>query len=265
MFARCCALILFLLALSVQAAPRVVSLAPSITEMLYDLGLQEQLVGVLAGGELPGLDLSGVERVGSLGQLDLEKIIVLAPDLVLNWPGSASVRQLQQLEQLGIRVYSVEVGSMQQLAGQYAALGELLGAQVRGTQLQAQIEQHLQRLQLDYARAQPLRVFYQLWDKPMYSLGGGQIISDALGYCGAHNVLSHLQIPAPQVNLETVLAARPEVVVLARPELARSWQGISGLRLVHLPDSGLERPSLQMLGALEQLCQALADKKQEEQ
>lgn len=263
MLYRCCALIVaLLLALPALATQRVVSLAPSVSEMMQDLGAQQLLVGMLDSG-VPLSGLEHVELVGPLGRIDVEKIIRLQPDLVLNWPGSMGQRQLRQLERSGIRVHTIAVHSMEDLAQQFAVLGGLLERPEQGRQLQLQAQQKLAQMQRDYARPQPLPVFYQLWDKPLYTLGRDQIISDALRYCGAVNIFADVTVAAPQVSLEEVLARQPAVVLLAKPELARSWQALPAMRLLAVPDRGLERPSWQMLAALERLCRALASQTEE--
>ncbi len=106
-------------------------------------------------------------------------------------------------------------------------------------------------------------MFYQVWQQPLYTLGGKQIVSDALEVCGARNVFAGLTLPAPQVSVEAVLAKDPQVILLSDVQQAEAWQAWPQLQAVRLgqvwavPDSGLERPSFQMLGALEQLCQQL--------
>jgi vitamin B12 transport system substrate-binding protein len=115
-----------------------------------------------------------------------------------------------------------------------------------------------------YQRAEPLRVFYQVWSPPLYTVGGGQIISDALSVCGARNVFDDLTLPAPQVSIESVLQRNPEVILAAdQPQLDawKAWPQVAAVaqgRLLLVPDKGLERPSGQMLEALAQLCQVIA-------
>lgn len=241
----------------VSAAERVISLAPSLTEILYDLEVQERLVGVLAT-DGPSVPASAV-RVGSLGQLNVEQVLQLQPDLVLNWPGSVSARQLQQVEGLGISVYTAQAKSMQELAQQFADLGAVLGVAERGEQLKQRALQRLTALERRYQRDTPVRVFYQLWDKPMYTLGGGQIITDALQYCGAQNIFAQVPVLAPQVNLEAVLAEQPDLIVHTSDSLRHSWPAAVAIRMLTVPDDGLERPSWQMFSALEKLCQAIDD------
>lgn len=240
----------------VQAAERVVSLAPSLTEMMADLGAGEQLVGRLEDGRTD-LPLREVPVLGLAGRLDMERLLAAEPDWVLYWPGSIDSRQLRQLEQQGIRVFHAAARTLPEMIDQYRQLGRVLGVEERAESLTDELEERLQTLRETYAERQQLRVFYQLWDKPMYTLGGSQIVSDALSYCGATNIFSDLELPAPQVNLEMVLARQPDLVLLTRSELQDSWP--QGLRLpaLEVPDDGLDRPSAQMLTALELLCEAL--------
>lgn len=241
-----------------QAADRIVSLAPSLTEMVHDLGMSDRLAGRLEGGQLSP-PLQRIPVIGIAGQLDMERLLQLQPDLVLYWPGSIGIQQLHKLEQLQIPVFHARATTMQELAAQYEQLGERLGAAEQGRKLGAQIRQRLQALQQIHAGKPSVALFYQLWDKPVFTLGGGQIVSDALSYCGAHNIFADLETPAPQVNLEMVMARNPQLVLLSRDGLRDSWPASIQLPMLVVPDDGLDRPSLQMLDALEQLCQAIDD------
>jgi len=128
--------------------------------------------------------------------------------------------------------------------------------------LAAQLRQRLAELRQRYQRAEPLRVFYQVWNKPLYTVGGGQIISDALKVCGARNVFDDLKLPAPQVSIESVLQRDPEMILVgdqAQKEAWKVWPTMAErVRLV--PDKGLERPSGQMLEAVARLCEVIASR-----
>jgi vitamin B12 transport system substrate-binding protein len=118
--------------------------------------------------------------------------------------------------------------------------------------------QRLADLRQRYRRDVPLRVFYQVWDKPLYTVGGGQIISDALKVCGGENVFADLSLPAPQVSLEGVLQRNPDVILAGSTAQLDAWHAWpQKARLVVVPDNGLERPSGQMLDAVEKLCVAM--------
>ena len=260
-------LAVLLLAFSAQAlaVERVVSLAPSLSEIVVELGAADLLAGVLDGGERPAA-LAKVASVGRYGQLDMERLLSLNPDLILLWPGSVGPAQRAQLQRLNIPVYVAEPHSLEQLTSQVQAIAEQLGRADAGRILAAQLRRRLADLRQRYQRAEPLRVFYQVWDQPLYTVGGGQIISDALSVCGARNVFDDLQLPAPQISVESVLQRNPEVILAgdqAQLDAWKAWPQITAVaqgRLVVVPDKGLERPSGQMIEAVAKLCELISPK-----
>lgn len=252
-----------LLAPPLLAVERVVSLAPSMTEMMLELGAGDLLVGVLDGGPRPAA-LKSVPSVGRQGQLELETLLSLNPDLILLWPDSVPRGVQAQLRQFGITLYVAQPRNLEQLAASFAELGAQVGRPEQGRELQQRFGEGLAQLRREHARPQPLEVFYQVWDRPLYTIGGGQIISDALQVCGARNIFADLQLAAPQVGLETVLQRDPAVIIVASRAQMSAWDDWPQLRAVRLgqvwavPDNGLERPSFQMLAATAKLCRLLA-------
>lgn len=253
------ALMLLAMSVSAMAATRVVSLSPSLSELVVELGAADLLVGRLDAGE-PLPELAGVPSVGRYGQLDMERLLSLQPDLLLLWPASVGVAQREQLNRLKIPTYTAEPKSLEQLAGQVQALAVALNRPERGRELATRLRQRLAELRGKYRRDKPLRVFYQVWDQPLYTVGGGQIISDALEVCGASNVFADLKLPAPQVSVESVLQRNPEVIIAstqAQLDAWKAWPHIDAVkqgRLLLLRDKGLERPSGQMIEATARLC-----------
>lgn len=246
-----------------QAVQRVVSLAPSLSEIMLELDAAALLVGVLDGGERPAA-LAHLPSVGRYGQLELESLLALQPDLVLLWPDSIGAGQQQQLRQFGIPLLLVEPRNLAQLADQFGEIGRRIGRAEAGQRLSRRFQAGLQALGREFQREPPLRVFYQVWDVPLYTLGGRQIVSDALRVCGARNVFEELSLPAPQISLEAMLQRDPEVILVSAERLLHGWQAWPELQAVRsnqvwvVPDAGLERPSFQMLAATEQLCRLLA-------
>ena len=257
-------LAVLLLAISNAAAgvERVVSLAPSLSEIVVELGSADLLVGVLDAGERPA-ELKDLPSVGRYGQLDMERLLSLKPDLLLLWPGSVGPAQRDQLKRLNIPTFVAEPQSLDQLTLQIEAIATRLGRPERGAALSTQLRQRLGELRQRYRREQPLRVFYQVWDRPLYTVGGGQIISDALDVCGAKNVFADLPLPAPQVSVEAVLQRNPEVILSsdqAQLEAWKAWPQVAAVKQQQLrlvTDKGLERPSGQMVEATAKLCQLI--------
>lgn len=249
--------------LPLLAAERVVSLAPSMSEIMLELGAEQRLVGVLDGGERPAA-LLGVPSVGRFGTLELETLLSLKPDLLLLSPGSLPEAQRHQLDDIGIPLYLGEPHDLQQLGEQFAEIGARVGHAERGRQLREQFRDGMAALRARYRRERPLTVFYQVWHQPVYTIGAQQIIGDALSVCGARNVFEDIRLPAPQVNIEAVLARAPQVILGgsgAELEHWRAWPQLPAVSLNQLwsvPDKGVERPSFQMLAATEKLCRLLA-------
>lgn len=255
--------LLALLAWPALAAERVVSLAPSLSEIVVELDAAELLVGVLDGGERPPA-LAHLPSVGRYGQLEMESLLQLQPDLVLLWPDSIGPAQRQQLQAFGIPLLIAEPRDLAHLAEQFAEIGTRIGRAEQGRRLRQRFGERLAELRARYRRERPLRVFYQIWDTPLYTVGGRQIISDALRVCGAANVFADLALPAPQVSIEAVLQRDPEVILAgsgAQLDAWRRWPRLAAVarqQLWPVPDLGLERPSFQMLAATEKLCERLA-------
>lgn len=246
-----------------QAVERVVSLAPSLSEIVVELGSADLLVGVLDAGERPA-ELNRLPSVGRYGQLDMERLLSLEPDLLLLWPGSVGPAQREQLKRLGIPTLVAEPGNFDQLLTQIETIAGRLGRQQRGQALASELRQQLTALRQRYARPEPLTVFYQVWDQPLYTVGGKQIISDALKVCGARNVFAELELPAPQVSVESVLQRKPWAILAstqAQLDAWKAWPQIPAVehgRLLRVVDKGLERPSGQMVAATAKLCALIA-------
>jgi vitamin B12 transport system substrate-binding protein len=244
------------------AVERVVSLAPSLSEIVVELGAADLLVGVLDAGERP-TQLKDLPSVGRYGQLDMERLLSLKPDLLLLWPGSVGPAQREQLGRLGIPTLVAEPRSLDQLVAQIETIAAQLGRPQRGLARASELRQQLAELRRRYARSEPLQVFYQVWDQPLYTVGGGQIISDALSVCGARNVFADLPLPAPQVSLESVLQRNPEVILASTQAQLDTWnawpqlKAVAQGRLLLIGDKGLERPSGQMIAATAKLCELL--------
>jgi len=257
------AILLLAISGSTLAVERVVSLAPSLSEIVVELRAADLLVGVLDAGERPP-ELKDLPSVGRYGQLDMERLLSLKPDLLLLWPGSVGPAQREQLSRLGIPTYVAEPHDFAQLTAQIEAIAAQLGRPEPGQRLAQDLRQQLESLRRRYQRDVPLQVFYQVWDRPLYTIGGEQIISDALSVCGARNVFADMTLPAPQVSIESVLQRNPQVILASSQAQLDAWKAwpqvraVSGGQLLLVTDKGLERPSGQMVEATARLCELMA-------
>ena len=195
-----------------QPAQRVVSLAPHATELLFAAGAAERVVGVLSHSDFPA-EAKRLPVVGDSRQIDIERLLALKPDLLVVWLHGSSARQLDQLQQLGIPLFYSEPHKLDEIPDAVVRLGQLLGTDAVAAKRAAQLRQTLSTLTARYAGRSPVRVFYQVWSKPLYTLNGRHIVSDAIRLCGGENIFDRLATTAPIVNIEAVLQANPEAIV----------------------------------------------------
>lgn len=249
-------------------ATRVISLAPHTTELLFAVGAGARVIGTVSYSDWPPA-ANDIPRVGSYDSLDLERIVALRPELVVGWKSGNPGHQIERLRALGVPVYLVEPRRLEDISAAMRVLGSLVeGARDARAAAQA-FDDRLAALRAAHADAPRLRVFYQLWDRPLMTIGGEQIISQALRVCGGDNVFAHLDALAAQVSVEAVLAADPQVIVSAGMgesagqwlEAWRRWPFLHAVRednLLHVAPDLMHRASPRLLEGVSLLCAQLA-------
>jgi iron complex transport system substrate-binding protein len=245
-------------------AKRIITLAPHATEILYAAGAGERLVGTVEFSDYPPA-AKKVPRVGSYERLDLEAISALKPDLVITWETGNPAGQVAKLKALGLTVYASQPNRMEDIAAQLERFGQLAGSEAAANTAARQFRQRLENLRRNNAQQPTVRIFYQIWTPPLMTVGGPQIISDAIRLCGGENVFGHLNQMSPTVSVETVLQADPEAIVAtgmgdARPEWLNDWNkwtrmtAVKRGNLFHINPDIMQRHTPRILDGTEQLC-----------
>ncbi|ATQ78571.1 cobalamin-binding protein [Massilia violaceinigra] len=211
----------------VLAAPaqRVVSMAPHVTELLFAAGGGARIVGAMSYSDYPPAART-IPLVGDNSQIDMERVLALKPDLLVVWQSGNTARQLEQLRQLGIPMFYSEPARMDQVAGSMLRFGQLLGTGTVAQAAAASFRARIAALEARYSKRPPVKVFYQVWEKPLYTLNGQHVASDAIRLCGGENIFAALAVKAPSVGVEAVLQANPEAIVGSTPYDA-SEQGLA--------------------------------------
>ena len=256
--------------LSLAAPPqRIVSLSPGATAMLFAAGGGARVVGTPDFSVEPAA-ASAVARIGDSHGFDLERILALHPDVVVAWTGAFSAAQLLPFERAGLPVYRHRVARLDDLPVALRRLGALLDTSEIAGRSADQLQHRIAALRRQYQRANAPRVLLQVWDRPVYTLGGEQLISDALEACGYRNLYGELRDAAPAVSLESIAARDPDVIVaLAADERsARDWleqwrafprlSAVRQGRLYAFVDARLSRLGPEAVSATEALCARLA-------
>ena len=251
------------------AAParRVISLAPHATELLFAAGAGDDVVGVLSPADWPP-EAASRPRVGDSGAINLEGILALRPDLVVTWPYLAPT-QVERLRAMGIPVYLSNPRTVDAIAGDIERLGALTGHVDVSGRAAAAFRARLAVARDRVAGTTRVRVFYEIWNQPLYTVGGEHLITAAINLCGGENVFAALTTPAPQVSVESVLAAAPDAIVAGadrgeRPPWLDAWLAWPDLpavargNLLVVDANLLHRSGPRFVDGVEQLCAALA-------
>ncbi len=250
-----------------KPAQRIISLAPSMTELLFSLGAGDRVFGVMDYSNFPPAALD-IPIVGRYDMLDMEQIIALQPDLVVAWLTGNPRNAIQRLKELGIAVYTAEPDSLLSISEHLLRLGELTGQNLQAASLSQQLLSRLSAVENQHANATPVRVFYQVWHSPIISVGGAELINDMIRRCGGVNIFVDLPV-GPKVNLEDVLLRDPEVIIASGSDHTNpawlndwlQWPEMTAVRNQHLyaiePDL-VQRHSLRALQGMDTMCELIA-------
>lgn len=210
------------------AATRIVTLSPSVVEVAYAAGAGERIVGTVEYSDYPP-SAQNIPRVGGHSKLNLEEIVAAKPDLVIAWQSGNSPTAIEKIRQLGIPVYMSQPHKMTDIPGEIERIGILAGSEPIAKKAANDFRKRYQTLVSKYKNRSPVTVFYQVWQNPLITIGGQQIMSDAITLCRGENIFASLKPLAPRVSFEAVIAANPEAIVTSgmadqNPEMLDAWK-----------------------------------------
>jgi len=247
---------------------RIVSLAPSNTEVLYALGLGDRVVGVTEYCDYPP-EAKQKPKIGGFANIDLEKVIGLDPDLVLatNIHAGAVVSELQKR---GVTVVVVEPKNVDDVLAEITFVGKITATSDAAAKLIAQMKTRIDAIAAKTATAKTKpRVFYEI-DKSLYTPGPGSFLDDMIIKAGGVNIASDAQSAYPQLSLESFVLKDPEVIFLGdhpfgeTPDTVKArpgWANISAVkngRIVPVVDVNIvSRPGPRLVEGLELIARAL--------
>lgn len=238
------------LAVSMQ---RVVTLSPHATELVYFAGGGDRLVGISNFSDFPP-SITTLPRVGDAMGMDQERILMLKPDLVVVWSGGARFRDLQWLRQQQIRVYESAPQTLQAIAGDILALGELLGTEQYARRSVSDFNrqlQHLHTLALNNFPGQ--RVIHQLWQHPLMVLTDEELVSRALALCGIRNPVHIPGHKLATVTNEYLWSLEADAILVDHKSFFDAYNP-SSMRVIHADTLRLHRPTPRLLDAALEVC-----------
>lgn len=247
---------------------RIVSFAPSNTEILFALGAGDRVVGVTDFCNYPE-EAKTRTRLGGALNPNLEKLTALQPDLVLCIGGMDQF--LGKLGELGIPAFVVQPTDLQDVLRSIEVIGRLVGEEQRARDLVADLRGRLGRLQETLAAVpadKRVRVFYEVWHDPLMTAGPGSFIHDALVAAGGVNVAADAPKPFCEYSLESVIQKDPQAIVTTMPESYEAlkskkrpgWEKVTAVRegrILLLDPDLITRPGPRLVEAIEQLARFL--------
>lgn len=249
----------------VHSPRRIITVAPHLTELVFAAGGGDRIVGTVDYSDFPPA-AKNIPRIGGDSQIDIERVITLKPDLIIAWQSGNTQSQHSQLRGLGIPVFASEPRKLRDIPLAIEKLGLLMGTEAVAKTSASNFRGQLAALESQYGGRRKLRVFYQVWDKPLYTLSGAHIVTDAMRVCGAENVFSSLKIIAPNVTTEAVLKENPDVILSdsrAGPAGTGFWKKFSAMKAVRqgnlfsIESDLLSRSGPRMIAGTATLCQLL--------
>ena len=250
-----------------RPAQRIVSLAPHATELLFAAGAGARVVGVVAHSDWPR-EARALPGIGDAHALDLERIVALAPDLVIAWPYTMPA-QLATLRGRGVTIFVSDPTTIAGISRDVEALGTLAGTGAVAQSAAIALRARHAALAAKFKGKPAVSVFYEVWNEPLQTIGGRHLISEAIALCGGANVFAALTLPAPMVSLEAVLAMQPDSIIAGSDDGRRPiwldewkrWRDVPAVRYGNLfvaDGDLLHRSGPRFVDGVEALCAMLA-------
>jgi len=244
---------------------RIVTLAPHLAELVSAAGAGDFLVGVSNYSDYPK-EITALPVIGDAFVVDQEQLALLNPDMLLAWQSGTPEHVVGELSKQGYRVEIIQTRSLEDIASALDIIGELTGNKVHATQAATDFRQGLKTLAGRYSTTNPVRVFYQIQKRPLYTISGDHYISELIELCGGQNIFSDLVNLAPLVTVEAVIERNPEVLLVSSDSRADAlsewdrWTDLAANRYDNryvIPANEISRPIPRLLIAGEALCNAL--------
>lgn len=242
-------------------AKRIISLTPHLTEIVFAAGAGSKLVGVSSYSDYPEAARS-LPGIGDAGKLDLEKIVMLKPDLVMAWQ-SSNQADIRKLEKLGIRVFVTRADRLEDISRLLRITGSLTDTRAQADRAADTLDAALLHARQHYAGRTTVRVFQLIWHQPLMTVNDNHIISDIIRTCGGINIFAAATLTTPTISAEDLLAANPQVIIDSSTagtglpvwkQRLPFLDAVSHNRILPVHPDLVHRPTPRILQAVEALC-----------
>ncbi|MBJ2117522.1 MULTISPECIES: vitamin B12 ABC transporter substrate-binding protein BtuF [Proteus] len=254
-------------AIAITPADRVITLSPSATEMAYAAGMGDNIVGVSAYSDYPE-EAKNIEQVANWQGINIERILLLKPDLVIAWQGGNPQRPLDQLKALGIPIIYSDPQSIEEIADDLVTLSNYSHHPDIALNNAQQLRQQYQILQQQYASNTSdhakKKVFIQFGMQPLFTTSNSTLQSHITELCGGENIFANSPVAWPQVSREQVLTKHPDLIIFSGeadqiPTIKAFWQPQLPVPVIAIDEDSFSRPAPRVINAAKQICEAIAN------
>ncbi|OAT25192.1 vitamin B12 ABC transporter substrate-binding protein BtuF [Proteus myxofaciens] len=248
-------------------AKRIITLSPSATEMAYAAGMGDYIVGVSAYSDYPE-NAQKKEQVANWQGINVERILLLKPDLIIAWPGGNPQRPLDQLKALGIPILYSDPHTIDDVANELDMLSKYSVHPEIALKNADQLRQKYQQIRRQYTSSsteiRKKKAFIQFSLNPLFTTSHHSLQSDITEQCGGKNIFADSIVAWPQVSREQVLIRKPEIIIFSGkkdqiPEIQAFWQPQLNIPIIAIDEDSFSRPAPRIINAMQQICEALAN------
>lgn len=213
---------------------RIIALAPHIVESLYAIGAGDQIIGTTAHADYPEA-AKDLTVVGNYARLQIEKIVQLQPDMIIAWKTGNPSDDLARLQKHQLKVIYSDPQTLEGVGKELIMLGKLTGREKTAKTLANEYLTRLENIKQNYANKQKVRVFYELWSRPLRTVANKAWPQQQLELCGASNPFANAQDDYPAIGLEQVLVTLPQVVIQPGQTGTDNPDGLNWSQWPHIP------------------------------
>ena len=248
-----------------KVAPRLVSLAPSLTELAFAAGAGGQLVGVSAYSDFPSAAQS-LPKVADAAGVAWESLLSLNPDAVLVWRSGTRQADIARLQALGLRVETIDISALGDVAPALRKIGLLAGTEAAAEAAGRRFDAQVASLRAANTRKSVVTTFFEISSKPLMTVNGRHVISEMIALCGGINVFADATSLVPEPSIEELAVRNPMAILYgASPASPRDRVGIPYSAVANFRPDRLQaitadyvyRPGPRLLLATAEICAAL--------
>jgi iron complex transport system substrate-binding protein len=246
-------------------AARIISLAPSLTELAFAVGAGEKVVGVSAYSDTPAAAKTR-PIIADAGGVNLEALLALKPDLVLAWKSGNRPQDIERIRGLNIPVYVVEIAKLSDVPRSLRDIGTLAQTSSVADSAAQKFEDDIARLRKAHASVKRVSVFFEISRQPLMTINANHVIDEIITLCGGVNVFRDLPVLVPQPSLEALFAKQPDVILYAAEATSNNaapWERYRGLnayaqkRVLRVAPDPILRAGPQLAQGARDVCAAI--------